>query len=225
MGAHPRRAVGCFQLASLMAASPRSGLTASEPLPFAADRASMKAFLGNHPGFSRAVASILARLPGSACNAAVSDRSGSTGSSLGTGAGVSGDRPAALGTGTRTTARRGGRDRRGCDHRRQRRDPRGGPRRRRSPGRRPCPDQGQRRGRARFPGGSFSSIDPEIVIGERASIQARCYVAAGTIVEDDVFIGPGVTRPTTTRWPAIHRGRPLTGRACCEGLPDRRRGR
>jgi UDP-2-acetamido-3-amino-2,3-dideoxy-glucuronate N-acetyltransferase len=41
--------------------------------------------------------------------------------------------------------------------------------------------------------GSFSSIDPEIVIGRRVSIQARCYIAAGTILEDDVFIGPGVT--------------------------------
>ena len=31
------------------------------------------------------------------------------------------------------------------------------------------------------------------MIGERVSIQAQCYIAAGTILENDVFIGPGVT--------------------------------
>lgn len=41
--------------------------------------------------------------------------------------------------------------------------------------------------------GSLSSVDPEVVIGERASVQARCYLSAGTVVEEDVFIGPGVT--------------------------------
>jgi UDP-2-acetamido-3-amino-2,3-dideoxy-glucuronate N-acetyltransferase len=41
--------------------------------------------------------------------------------------------------------------------------------------------------------GSLSSIDPGVTLGERASVQARCYLSAGTVVEDDVFIGPGVT--------------------------------
>lgn len=41
--------------------------------------------------------------------------------------------------------------------------------------------------------GSLSSIDPGVVLGARASVQARCYLSAGTLVEDDVFIGPGVT--------------------------------
>ena len=41
--------------------------------------------------------------------------------------------------------------------------------------------------------GSLSSIDPGVVLGARASVQARCYLSAGTVVEDDVFIGPGVT--------------------------------
>jgi acetyltransferase-like isoleucine patch superfamily enzyme len=41
--------------------------------------------------------------------------------------------------------------------------------------------------------GSLSSIDPGVELGARASVQARCYLSAGTIVEDDVFIGPGVT--------------------------------
>jgi acetyltransferase-like isoleucine patch superfamily enzyme len=41
--------------------------------------------------------------------------------------------------------------------------------------------------------GSFGSVDPGVVVGERVSVQTRCYLAAGTVVEDDVFIGPGVT--------------------------------
>jgi UDP-2-acetamido-3-amino-2,3-dideoxy-glucuronate N-acetyltransferase len=41
--------------------------------------------------------------------------------------------------------------------------------------------------------GSLSSVDPGVQIGARASVQARCYLSAGTVVEDDVFIGPGVT--------------------------------
>lgn len=41
--------------------------------------------------------------------------------------------------------------------------------------------------------GSFSSVDPGVIVGERVSVQTRCYLTGGTIVEDDVFIGPGVT--------------------------------
>ena len=41
--------------------------------------------------------------------------------------------------------------------------------------------------------GSFSSVDPGVKIGERVSVQTRCYITGGTVVEDDVFIGPGVT--------------------------------
>jgi acetyltransferase-like isoleucine patch superfamily enzyme len=41
--------------------------------------------------------------------------------------------------------------------------------------------------------GSFTSIDPEVTIGERSSIQTRCYITGGTVIEDDVFVGPGVT--------------------------------
>jgi UDP-2-acetamido-3-amino-2,3-dideoxy-glucuronate N-acetyltransferase len=41
--------------------------------------------------------------------------------------------------------------------------------------------------------GSLTSVDPGVRIGARASVQARCYLAAGTVVEDDVFVGPGVT--------------------------------
>ena len=58
-------------------------------------------------------------------------------------------------------------------------------------------DHAQIRDRAQIgPGatiGSLSSVDPEVVVGPRASVQARCYLSAGTVVEEDAFVGPGVT--------------------------------
>ena len=41
--------------------------------------------------------------------------------------------------------------------------------------------------------GSYSSVDPGVTVGARASIQTHCYLSANTVVEDDVFVGPGVT--------------------------------
>jgi acetyltransferase-like isoleucine patch superfamily enzyme len=41
--------------------------------------------------------------------------------------------------------------------------------------------------------GSFTSVDPEVEIGDRSSIQTRCYLTGGTVIEEDVFVGPGVT--------------------------------
>ena len=41
--------------------------------------------------------------------------------------------------------------------------------------------------------GSFCSIDPGVLVGERASVQTRCYLSSGSVLEDDVFLGPGVT--------------------------------
>jgi acetyltransferase-like isoleucine patch superfamily enzyme len=40
--------------------------------------------------------------------------------------------------------------------------------------------------------GRGSTIDFDTVVGAHVSIQTLVYVTAGTIVEDDVFIGPGV---------------------------------
>lgn len=40
--------------------------------------------------------------------------------------------------------------------------------------------------------GRGSNIDFDTRVGDRVSIQTLVYVTAGTIVEDDVFIGPGV---------------------------------
>lgn len=41
--------------------------------------------------------------------------------------------------------------------------------------------------------GSFVSVDPDVAVGARASVQTRCYLARGSTIEDDVFLGPGVT--------------------------------
>lgn len=41
--------------------------------------------------------------------------------------------------------------------------------------------------------GRGSCVDPDVVIGERVSIQTNVYVTAFSVIEDDVFVGPGVT--------------------------------
>ncbi len=41
--------------------------------------------------------------------------------------------------------------------------------------------------------GSGSVIDNDVEIGARARIQTAVYLPAGTLVEEDVFVGPGVT--------------------------------
>jgi len=41
--------------------------------------------------------------------------------------------------------------------------------------------------------GRGSAIDNEVVIGDRVQIQTGCYITAFTVVEDDVFVAPGVT--------------------------------
>ncbi len=66
--------------------------------------------------------------------------------------------------------------------------------------------------------GSFTSVDPGVIVGERASVQTRCYLTAGTVIEDDVFIGPGVTLTndnTMDRHPVdMKLEGPLLRRAC-----------
>jgi acetyltransferase-like isoleucine patch superfamily enzyme len=39
---------------------------------------------------------------------------------------------------------------------------------------------------------SHCVVDPRVVIGNDVRIQVHVYLSAGTVVEDDVFIGPGV---------------------------------
>ena len=41
--------------------------------------------------------------------------------------------------------------------------------------------------------GSGSVIDNDVVIGARCRIQTAVYLPAGTVLEEDVFVGPGVT--------------------------------
>lgn len=41
--------------------------------------------------------------------------------------------------------------------------------------------------------GRGSAIDNDVEIGEGVRVQSNCYVTGGTVVEDQVFIGPGVT--------------------------------
>jgi acetyltransferase-like isoleucine patch superfamily enzyme len=69
--------------------------------------------------------------------------------------------------------------------------------------------------------GRGSSVDFGARVGERVLIQTGVYVTGGSVVEDDVFLGPGVTTTndhTMTRHP---RGEPLLGptfrRACRVG--------
>ena len=40
--------------------------------------------------------------------------------------------------------------------------------------------------------GRGSTLDCDVVVGARVSVQTLVYITTGTIVEDDVFIGPGV---------------------------------
>jgi acetyltransferase-like isoleucine patch superfamily enzyme len=69
--------------------------------------------------------------------------------------------------------------------------------------------------------GSLSSVDPDVSVGERASVQARCYLSAGTVVEDDVFIGPGTTLANDNTMdrhpPQTSLAGPLLRRACRVG--------
>jgi UDP-2-acetamido-3-amino-2,3-dideoxy-glucuronate N-acetyltransferase len=69
--------------------------------------------------------------------------------------------------------------------------------------------------------GSYVSVDPGVVIGARVSIQTRCYVTGGTRIEDDVFVGPGVTLTNDNTMdrhgPEFEFEGPLLRRACRVG--------
>jgi UDP-2-acetamido-3-amino-2,3-dideoxy-glucuronate N-acetyltransferase len=66
--------------------------------------------------------------------------------------------------------------------------------------------------------GRGSAIDNDVLIGERVRIQTNCYITANAIIEDDVFVAPGVVTTndnTMARHPADE---PIVGptlrRAC-----------
>ena len=69
--------------------------------------------------------------------------------------------------------------------------------------------------------GGLSSVDPGVRIGDRASVQARCYLSAGTVLEEDVFVGPGVTMANDNTMdrhgPDMELQGPLLRRACRVG--------
>jgi acetyltransferase-like isoleucine patch superfamily enzyme len=56
--------------------------------------------------------------------------------------------------------------------------------------------------------GRASSVDNDVVIGARVKLQTGVYITAGSIVEDDVFVGPGVL---TTNDDAMGRHAPGEG--------------
>jgi acetyltransferase-like isoleucine patch superfamily enzyme len=86
-------------------------------------------------------------------------------------------------------------------------------------------DHAQIRERARIGAGatvgSFVSVDPEVRVGDRASVQTRCYLARGSTIEDDAFLGPGVTIANDDTMGRHAPGAPLQGatlrRACRVG--------
>jgi len=86
-------------------------------------------------------------------------------------------------------------------------------------------DQSQVRERAtigeRTVVGRGSAVDFGARVGARVSIQTNVYVTALTVVEDDVFIGPGVVTTNDDTMGRHDRGEPLRGpclrRACRVG--------
>lgn len=69
--------------------------------------------------------------------------------------------------------------------------------------------------------GSFVAVDSEVRVDARASVQTRCYLARGTTVEEDAFLGPGVTIANDETMGRHASGQPLRGallrRACRVG--------
>jgi UDP-2-acetamido-3-amino-2,3-dideoxy-glucuronate N-acetyltransferase len=66
--------------------------------------------------------------------------------------------------------------------------------------------------------GRGSAIDPAVQIGQRVRVQTNVYLTQGTVVEDDVFVGPGVLSTnddTMARHAANHELRGATLRRAC----------
>ena len=86
-------------------------------------------------------------------------------------------------------------------------------------------DQSYVRERSRVGDGSLlgrgSAVDNDVAIGDRVSIQTMVYVTGFSVVEDDVFIGPGVTMTNDNTMMRQPSGAPITGptlrRACRVG--------
>ena len=66
--------------------------------------------------------------------------------------------------------------------------------------------------------GRGSAIDNDVTIGARVRVQTNVYVTAFSVVEDDVFVGPGASTTNDDTMSRHPRGEPLRGatlrRAC-----------
>ncbi len=66
--------------------------------------------------------------------------------------------------------------------------------------------------------GCGSSVDFDAIVGERVLIQTGVYVTGGTVIEDDVFLGPGASTTNDDTMGRHPRGQALAGpilrRAC-----------
>ena len=69
--------------------------------------------------------------------------------------------------------------------------------------------------------GRGSVVDNDVSVGARVRAQTNVYLTAGTVVEDDVFVGPGVTTTNDDTMARHSPGDPLRGatlrRACRVG--------
>ena len=59
--------------------------------------------------------------------------------------------------------------------------------------------------------GRGSAVDNDVRIGERVRIQTNCYITAYTIVEDDVFLAPGVVTTNDNTMARHAPGESITG--------------
>jgi UDP-2-acetamido-3-amino-2,3-dideoxy-glucuronate N-acetyltransferase len=69
--------------------------------------------------------------------------------------------------------------------------------------------------------GSGSAIDNDVIVGARVRVQTHVYLCAGTELEDDAFVGPGVVTTNDNTMSRHPRDMPLRGarlrRACRVG--------
>ena len=69
--------------------------------------------------------------------------------------------------------------------------------------------------------GRGTAVDNDVVVGERVRVQSNVYLTAGSVVEDDVFVGPGVITTNDDTMARHPRDAPRAGvklrRACRVG--------
>jgi acetyltransferase-like isoleucine patch superfamily enzyme len=62
--------------------------------------------------------------------------------------------------------------------------------------------------------GRGSAVDNDVTIGARVRIQTDVYITAATVIEDDVFVGPGVTTTNDSTMARHPPGSPMEARCC-----------